>query len=182
MRQTLILVVLAGLYAGQLSAQEKEAAMTAFKLSSSAFGQNQSIPAKYSCEGEDVSPPLAWEGAPAGAKSFALICDDPDAPGGNWVHWVIWNVPGTALGLPANVAKTETVAALGGARQGLNGWPKLGYNGPCPPRGLHHYHFKLYALDAVLELPPKAGKRQLEDAMKGHILGQTELVGTYQRK
>ncbi|MCS7048464.1 MAG: YbhB/YbcL family Raf kinase inhibitor-like protein [Verrucomicrobiae bacterium] len=155
------------------------------KLSSAAFAAGQRIPQKYTGEGADISPPLSWEGAPAGTKSFALICDDPDAvrvAGKVWVHWVIWNIPGTATGLPENVEKKEVV--LNGARQGMNSWPRLGYNGPMPPpgHGVHHYHFKLYALDAVLDLPPRATKQQLEAAMKGHILAEAELIGTYEQK
>jgi Raf kinase inhibitor-like YbhB/YbcL family protein len=157
------------------------------KLISPSFAANQRIPTQFTGEGVDVSPPLQWENAPAATKSFALICDDPDAmsvAGVVWVHWVIWNIPGTAKELTENVAKTETVKALDGAHQGINTWPRLGYNGPMPPpgHGVHHYHFKLYALDTVLALPPKATKAQLETAMKGHILAQTEYVGTYERK
>lgn len=157
------------------------------KLTSPAFQPNQRIPSKYTGEGADVSPPLKWEGAPAGTQSFALICDDPDAmsvAGHVWDHWLIWNIPASTTELPENVAKTETVPALGGARQGLNSWPRVGYNGPMPPRGhgVHHYHFKLYALDTVLELPAKANKKQLLDAMKGHVLAEAELIGTYERK
>lgn len=155
------------------------------KLSSPLFQHGQPIPKQFTGEGADISPPLKWEGAPASTKSLALICDDPDAmsvAGKVWVHWVIWNIPATATGLPENVEKKEIV--LGGARQGMNSWPRLGYNGPMPPpgHGVHHYHFKLYALDTVLDLPPRATKSQLEAAMKGHILAETELVGTYERK
>ncbi|NQU11997.1 YbhB/YbcL family Raf kinase inhibitor-like protein [bacterium] len=157
------------------------------KLSSPAFQSNQRIPTKHTGEGADVSPALQWEGAPAGAKSFALVCDDPDAlsvAGKVWDHWVIWNIPAAAKELPENVAKTETVPVLGGARQGMNTWPRLGYNGPMPPpgHGVHHYHFKLYALGTVLNLAPRATKAQLEAAINGHVLGQAELVGTYERK
>ena len=154
------------------------------KLTSPSFVANAAIPKKFTGEGADVSPMLRWEGAPPGVKSFALICDDPDAPMGTWDHWVIWNIPGMATGLPENVAKTETVAALGNAKQGMNTWPRLGYNGPMPPpgHGVHHYHFKLYALDTMLELPAKSTKKQLEAAMQGHILAQGELVGTYERR
>ena len=157
------------------------------KLTSTAFAENQWIPTKHTGEGADVSPVLKWTGAPAGVKSFALICDDPDAlsvAGKIWDHWLIWNIPATMTELPENVAKTETVAPLGGARQGLNGWPRLGYNGPMPPpgHGVHHYHFKLYALDTVLPLPAQATKPQLETAMQSHVLAQTELIGTYERK
>lgn len=157
------------------------------KLSSPSFTASQRIPTKFTGEGVDVSPQLKWEGAPAETKSFALICDDPDAmsvAGVVWVHWVIWNIPGAAKELPENVAKTETVKALGEARQGMNTWPRLGYNGPMPPpgHGVHHYFFKLYALDTILALPVKSTKAQLEAAMKEHILAQTEYIGTYERK
>jgi Raf kinase inhibitor-like YbhB/YbcL family protein len=155
------------------------------KLSSPSFQHNQRIPAKFSGEGADVSPALKWEGAPAGTKLFALVCDDPDAmsvAGKVWDHWLIWNIPATATELPENVEKKETV--LGGAKQGMNGWPRLGYNGPMPPpgHGVHHYHFRLYALDNVLSLPAKATKQQLLDAIKGHVLAETVLTGTYERK
>ncbi len=157
------------------------------KLTSTAFVANQRIPTKYTGEGVDISPALKWTDAPAGVKSFALICDDPDAlsvAGKVWDHWLIWNIPATVTELPENVVKTATVAALGGARQGMNSWPWLGYNGPMPPpgHGVHHYHFKLYALDAVLNLPAKATKPQLEAALKGHVLAETQLTGTYERK
>jgi Raf kinase inhibitor-like YbhB/YbcL family protein len=165
----------------------KGTTMAEFKLSSPGFRHNQPIPAKFTCEGQDVSPSLKWEGAPAGTKSFALICDDPDAQsvaGFVWVHWVIWGIPATAMGLPENVAKTESVPALGGAMQGENSWPRPGYNGPCPPpgHGVHHYHFKLYALDMEPSLKPRATKHQLEEAVRGHVLAMAELVGTYQRQ
>lgn len=168
-------------------AAEKEATMASFTLSSSAFAANQPIPKKHTGEGPDVSPALTWAGAPAGAKSFALICDDPDAQsvaGHVWVHWVVYGIPATTTALPENVAKTDSVAALGGAKQGMTDFKRVGYGGPMPPRGhgVHHYHFKLYALDTELNLPAKVIKKQVEDSMKGHILAQAELVGTYERR
>jgi len=155
----------------------------AFALTSPAFKPDDRIPAKYTGEGADVSPPLEWSDPPEGAKSFALICDDPDAPMGTWDHWLLWNLAGDLRKLPENVAKTETVAALGGARQGKNSWPKIGYNGPMPPKGhgTHHYHFDLYALDTALDLKTGADKKALLAAMKGHILGKATLMGTYSR-
>ena len=158
--------------------------MTQFTLSSPGFRHNQPIPVKHSCEGADVSPALKWEGAPVGTKNFALICDDPDAPSGSWVHWVIYGIPASTTALPENVAKTDTIAALGNAKQGVNDSGKVGYGGPCPPRGhgVHHYHFRLHALDTDLNLAPRVTRRQLEAAMKGHILAQAELIGTYERK
>lgn len=155
--------------------------MAKLTISSGSFRHNQPIPAKHTCEGADVSPPLKWEGAPAGTKSFALIVDDPDAPGGPWVHWVIYGIAATTGELPEGVAKTDTVGAM---KQGVNDFGRVGYGGPCPPRGhgVHHYHFRLYALDAELKLAPRLSRPQLEAAMKGHVVAQTELVGTYQRE
>jgi Raf kinase inhibitor-like YbhB/YbcL family protein len=163
--------------------QQKEANMAQFTLSSHSFRNNQPMPAKNSCEGADASPALKWEGAPAGTKGFALIADDPDSPGGTWVHWVAYNIPAGTDALPENVAKTDTVAALSGFRQGMSDFGRVGYGGPCPPRGhgVHHYHFRLYALDVELNLAPRVRRHQLEAAMKGHVLAETELVGTYQR-
>ena len=182
-RGLLIALMLAAFLATS-RADGKKATMAGFKLSSTSFRHNQPVPAKFTCEGQDVSPALKWENAPAGTKSFALICDDPDAPAGTWVHWVIWGIPATATGLPENVAKTESVPALGAA-QGENSWPRLGYSGPCPPpgHGVHHYHFKVYALDMEKPaLQPRATKQQLEEGMRGHVLAMAELVGTYQRQ
>ena len=177
-RSVLTVAVLSAAWSLVLAA-EKEVSM---KLTSPSVSEGQAIPAKFSGEGADVSPALKWEGAPAGTKSFALICDDPDAPVGTWDHWLIWNIPPTMTELPENVEKKETV--LGTARQGMNGWPRLGYNGPMPPRGhgKHRYFFKLYALDTELSVPARANKKQLEQAMKGHVLAQAELMGTYERK
>ena len=182
-RGLLVVLTLAVLLATS-RAERKEASMAEFKLSSPGFRHNQPVPAKFTCEGQDVSPTLKWEGAPAGTKSFALICDDPDAPAGTWVHWVIWGIPATATGLPENVARTESVTALGGTKQGENSASRLGYGGPCPPpgHGVHHYHFKVYALDMEPALKPRATKHQLEEAMRGHVLAMAELVGTYQRQ
>jgi Raf kinase inhibitor-like YbhB/YbcL family protein len=148
---------------------------------SSAFDQGHPIPVKYTCRGEDVSPPIKWEGAPANTKSFALICDDPDAPGGTWVHWVIYNHPSDAPSLPENTAKSETLP--NGAAQGRNSFQNIGYGGPCPPSGkAHRYFFKVYALDTLLTLDSRPDKEKLLAAMKGHILAQGQLMGTYQRE
>ena len=149
-------------------------------LSSPAFAAGASIPAVYSCDGKDQSPPLRWTGAPAGTKSFALIMDDPDAPAGTWVHWLIFNIPAQATGLPEAVRPAATLDD--GSVQGTNSWRRLGYGGPCPPRGQHRYFFKLYALDAMLSLSSSAGKADLLRAMEGHILAQAELMGVYRRR
>lgn len=158
--------------------------MNAFTVSSPSIRHNEPIPARFTCSGEDVSPMLTWAGAPKEAKSFALICDDPDAPSGTWVHWVIFNIPADVTQLPEGLAKSDIVSAVKGAKQGVNDFHKVGYGGPCPPQGhgVHHYHFKLYALDKELNLRPGVTKRQLEDAMRGHILAQTELIGTFERR
>ena len=150
-------------------------------LTSSAFAEGASIPSKYTADGEDVSPPLKWANVPAGAKSLALICDDPDAPVGTWVHWVLYGLPADTAELPEAVPATKTIA--GGARQGTNDFKRIGYGGPAPPKGApHRYHFKLYALDAELDLDPGATKQALLRAMEGHVLAQGQLMGTYQRK
>ena len=155
----------------------------AFSISSSAFGPNGKIPSKYTCEGNDVSVPLSWSGAPAGTKSFALIEDDPDAPDPRapkmtWVHWVLYNIPAAANGLPEAVQKS---ALPQGTRDGLNDWKRTGYGGPCPPIGQHRYFHKLYALDTVLPDLGTPTKAQLEKAMQGHVLAQAELIGTYEK-
>ncbi|NJD86386.1 MAG: YbhB/YbcL family Raf kinase inhibitor-like protein [Betaproteobacteria bacterium] len=152
-------------------------------LKSTAFAADGEIPARYTCEGEDVSPPLAWSGAPAGTKSFALIVDDPDAPDPaapkmTWVHWVLYDIPANAGGLYEDVDPAKLPA---GTREGVNDWGRTGYGGPCPPIGRHRYFHKLYALDAVLGDLGRPKKAALEKAMKGHVLAEAVLVGTYQK-
>lgn len=151
-----------------------------FKLSSPAFADGQMIPPKYTADGEDISPPLAWEGLPQGTQSLVLICDDPDAPVGIWVHWLIWNIPKDAGSLPENVPMQKQLA--NGDRQGVNDFGRIGYGGPAPPGGTHRYFFRLYALNTVLDLPAGASRAQLEKAMKGRILGQAQLMGKYARR
>lgn len=144
------------------------------KLKSSAFENEQPIPQKYTCQGEDVSPPLIIEGAPQGTESLVLIVDDPDAPNGTFDHWLAWNIPPSTANLPEGAQVPK---------QGKNHFGKNLYKGPCPPLGApHHYHFKVYALDILLDLPDGSSKKQLEFAMKNHILAKGELIGTYQRK
>jgi Raf kinase inhibitor-like YbhB/YbcL family protein len=153
----------------------------ALEIKSTAFKNNEYIPPKYTCEGKDVSPPLGWTGAPGGTKSFALICDDPDAPMGTWVHWVVWDIPAGTSSLPEGVPKSD--ALDDGAQQGMTDFRRVGYGGPCPPPGKpHRYFFKLYALDVdKLNLKPKSSKKDLLAAMKGHILAQAELIGLFKR-
>jgi Raf kinase inhibitor-like YbhB/YbcL family protein len=148
-------------------------------ITSSSFAAGEMIPPTYTCDGKDLSPPLQWSGAPPETRSFALISDDPDAPGGTWVHWVVWNIPASVNSLEENQLKKESPP--GGARQGTNDFRRVGYGGPCPPSGTHRYYFRLYALNLVLDLPGTTTKAQLEKAMKGHILAQAELMGKYRR-
>lgn len=151
-----------------------------FEIKSSAFEENGVIPKKYTCDGEDLSPPLEWKNPPEGTKSYALISDDPDAPVGTWVHWVIYDLPSGMEKLPEGVPAEETLS--NGVKQGLTDFRRVGYGGPCPPPGSYHrYYFKLYALDTKLNLPPRATKAKLLEAMKGHILGEAQLVGRYRR-
>lgn len=151
-----------------------------FQISATAFSNGELIPKKFTCDGPDVSPPLSWKDAPAATQSFALIMDDPDAPVGTWVHWVLYNLTANTKELPEGVEKQEQLGS--GALQGRNDFRKIGYGGPCPPPGKpHRYYFKLYALDGKLDLKAGATKLDLERAMKGHILGETELMGGYGR-
>jgi Raf kinase inhibitor-like YbhB/YbcL family protein len=150
-----------------------------FEMKSTAFAQGEAIPSKYGCDGDDISPPLEWGDPPEGTRSLALICDDPDAPVGTWVHWVLFNLPAETRALSEAVPPDAELAD--GSRHGQNSWRRLGYGGPCPPSGTHRYFFKLYALDTVFNLASGAGKEQLLQAMEGHILGQAEVMGIYCR-
>jgi len=153
-----------------------------FDLTSSAFGAGATIPRRHTCDGEDVSPPLAWEGAPSSTAAFALVVHDPDAPAGDWVHWVLYDLPGHASELPEDVGDAERLDNLGEAIQGRNDFGKIGWGGPCPPRGKpHRYVFTLYALDARLGLEPGARRGDVERAVKSHALGRAEVLGTYSR-
>lgn len=150
------------------------------EIKSSAFQEGGEIPKKYTCSGENVSPPLSFSGIPEGTKSLALICDDPDAPGGTWVHWVVYDLPAKTAGLPENVPKTERLE--NDAAQGLTDFGRIGYGGPCPPPGAYHrYFFKIYALSKMPGLSPGATKAQLLSAMEGSILSETQLIGRYKR-
>lgn len=152
----------------------------AMTVTSTAFREGEVIPKQYTADGKDLSPPLAWTGVPEGTKSLALICDDPDAPRGTWVHWVLWDLPPEAHKLPEGLPAQDTLPR--GAKQGKNDFGKVGYNGPAPPRGSpHRYYFKLYALDVMLDLAPGATKKQLLEGMGSHLLAQGQLMGKYQR-
>jgi len=152
----------------------------AFQIKSAAFEANGNIPRKYTCDGPDVSPPLAWTDPPARTQSLSLIMDDPDAPVGTWVHWVLYDLPADTRTLPESVPKDRELAS--GAKQGVNDFRRIGYGGPCPPPGpAHRYFFKLYALDAKTNLKPGASKAELLRAMEGRILAQAELIGRYGR-
>jgi Raf kinase inhibitor-like YbhB/YbcL family protein len=149
------------------------------QLTSDAFAHEGPIPVQYACTGEDSSPALSWNEPPEGTQSFALIMDDPDAPAGTWVHWVLFNIPASARGLSEAIPSGETLPD--GSMHGENSSGNLGYNGPCPPSGTHHYFFKLYALDETLGLSAGADKGELLQAMEGHILAQDELMGTFSK-
>ena len=151
----------------------------AFEMTSAAFASGQAIPRAYTCDGEDISPPLEWGNPPAGTQSFALLCDDPDAPGGTWVHWVLYNLPDHARSLSEGLLPHAELSD--GGRHGENSWGRLGYGGPCPPSGTHRYFFTLYALDQVLELPAGATKEQVLRVMEGHVMAEAELMGIYSR-
>jgi Raf kinase inhibitor-like YbhB/YbcL family protein len=137
------------------------------------------IPTDHTCDGTNISPPLSWSGVPDGTKSLALICDDPDAPAGTWVHWVLYNIPPTATELPRNIPPDRSLDS--GARHGINDFRKYGYGGPCPPGGTHRYYFKIYALDSELALKPGVTKAELLKTMAGHIRAEGRLMGKYKR-
>jgi Raf kinase inhibitor-like YbhB/YbcL family protein len=150
----------------------------ALNLSSASFQADGDIPAKFTCDAQGVSPALQWDAPPAETRSFALIADDPDAPTKTMVHWVLYDVPADARSLPEGMAKDARLPD--GSRQGTNDHGTIGYSGPCPPRGVtHHYFFKLYALDSTIDLQPAAGKEDLEQAMEGHILAESQLIGRF---
>lgn len=179
-RKTCCLVIVLFLllfYSYQSKAQGGE--KMEIKIKSTAFTEGGMIPKKSTCDGMDVSPPLTWNSVPEGTKSFALICDDPDAPMGTWVHWVIFNLPGDTKVLPENIPRQKTLAS--GAKQGINDFRKIGYGGPCPPGGTHRYYFKLYALDTEINLGAGATKAELLKAMEGYILAEGQLMGKYRR-
>ena len=150
------------------------------KITSSAFEDGGLIPPQYTCDGEDISPPLQWDAVPEGTKSVALICDDPDAPIGTFVHWVLFNLPADTKELAEGIPKGTTLP--NGAQQGTSDFGRIGYGGPCPPSGTHRYFFRIYALDTQIDLAPGARKPDLLNAMQGHILAQGQLMGKYKRR
>jgi Raf kinase inhibitor-like YbhB/YbcL family protein len=158
---------------------EKGGSNMAIKVTSTAFKDGEIIPKQYTCDGNDISPPLTWSGAPQETKSIALICDDPDAPMGTWVHWVLFNLPPASNALPAEVSSARVLD--NGAKHGKNDFRRFGYGGPCPPGGTHRYYFKVYALDSVLDLDPGITKADLVKAMQGHIIAEGRLMGRYKR-
>jgi Raf kinase inhibitor-like YbhB/YbcL family protein len=149
--------------------------MNKLKVFSPSFRDGEFIPDKFTCDGENISPEIKWEGVPEDAESLILICDDPDAPGGDFVHWVVFNIPPDKMGLEEN-AKISGIADLG-----MTDFGRRGYGGPCPPSGIHHYHFKVYALDQVIDAEKTIDKYRLLEKMRGHILAQGEIVGLYKR-
>jgi len=162
------------------SAQEKAPPQSSFRIESAAFKEGALIPARFSCQGENVSPPLAWTDPPAGTRSFALIVEDPDAPAGTWIHWVVYNLPAQARAMEENTPKQDELS--NGGLQGTTSFGSVGYGGPCPPPGkAHRYFFRLYALDAVLNLQAGATKADVLAALKGHVVGEAQLMGRFKR-
>jgi Raf kinase inhibitor-like YbhB/YbcL family protein len=167
--------------AGARRTEESAMPTASVTLTSAAFASGDTIPGVHTCDGRDASPPLRWTQGPEGTTCWSLICDDPDAPGRTWVHWVLYDVPAETRMLPEGVFPREILE--NGGRQGKNDFGRIGYGGPCPPPGKpHRYYFKIYALDTLLGLAPRATKDDVEKAMKGHILAQGELMGTYKRR
>lgn len=176
MKERTLTAVLLGCILMPLAVMGKEARdMTGITITSPAFAHMAAIPARYTCDGRDINPPLRIDGVMQGAKSLALVLDDPDAPAGVWVHWVAWNIPPHTREIKEN-------SLPAGAIQGLNSWKRNIYGGPCPPSGSHRYFFKIYALDTVFDLASSSDKATLERAMHGHIIARGELIGTYRKK
>jgi Raf kinase inhibitor-like YbhB/YbcL family protein len=178
MRKALWFILTLGFVLSFLTESRAENASGGFSLTSTAFAAGQPIPKRYTCDGENVSPPLAWSGAPAAAKSFVLIVDDPDAPGGTFTHWLVFNLPPTAKSLPEGL---KPAALPAGAAEGVNGFGKADYGGPCPPKGRHRYVHQLYALDTRLSGLTRPTRKELDAALQGHVLARATLMGTYQR-
>jgi hypothetical protein len=175
----LFLLLLLYTFQGKTESGSATVGEEGMRVTSTAFKEGGMIPKIYTCDGPNVSPPISWDSVPEGAKSLALICDDPDAPMGIWVHWVIFNIPPGGGELPENVPHERVLP--NGAKQGINDFHTIGYGGPCPPGGTHRYYFRLYALDKEIELEAGATKADLLKAMEGHILAKGELMGRYRR-
>ena len=185
MIRVVCLLMAAGMFLGACR-EKKEVEMKAkgdetmaITVTSTVFEEGGMIPKQYTCDGADISPPLSWSGVPEETGSLALVADDPDAPAGTWVHWVLFNIPADTSELAANVALDQILA--GGTRNGVNDFDRFGYGGPCPPGGTHRYFFKLYALDSMLDLSGRVTKDNLLGAMEGHILAEGQLMGKYRR-
>ena len=180
MKILIVLLVLFSSFDGSLLNQTKTGGeKMEIKLTSLAFKEGDFIPKKYTCDGENVSPPLEWSGIPVTTKSIALICDDPDAPMGTWVHWVVFNIPANVTKLKEKISSHKVLED--GAAQGNNDFRKIGYGGPCPPSGIHRYFFKIYALDKRIGLTPGATKDELIKEMEGHVLSEGKLMGKYSK-
>ncbi len=173
-RQEMIIIISFAILFGQNFKDENQK----MNITSSAFSSEELIPPKYTCDGENISPPLSWSHAPKSTRSFVLICDDPDAPMGTWDHWILFNIPVEIAAFPENISVSE----LSGIKSGRNSWGRNGYGGPCPPSGTHRYFFKLYALDSMLSVQEGSSKKEIENAMDGHILAEAVLMGRYKRK
>lgn len=175
-----LLTILSAIVYGEKKEYKKAREGEVMRLTSKAFQNEGIIPSLYTCDGGDFSPPLEWTDVPPDVKSFALICDDPDAPMGTWVHWVIFNIPAEARSLEEKIPKSEVLKNE--ICQGINDFRKIGYGGPCPPSGVHRYFFKLYALDTILKPEKNVTKDKLLKMIKGHILADAQLIGKYTRK
>jgi len=175
----LMIILVGALVIGWLPPVAANQGGEVMELKSTAFVQGGKIPGRYTCDGQNISPPLEWGAVPTGTESLAIICDDPDAPVGTWVHWIYYDIPAGVTQLPEQVRAVERPAI--GGRQGINDFHKVGYGGPCPPGGIHRYYFKIFALNAMLNLSAGTSKSQLLKAMNEHILGQAELMGVYRR-
>lgn len=184
MIRLLMVLVLAGVGPANIvvvPAAKEAKTVQKLDLTSTAFHAGETIPQKHTCDGADLSPALSWTKPPAGTHSLALLCEDPDAPVGLWVHWVLWGIPADSTSLPEGVSKEKTLEA--GLVQGSNDFKRIGYGGPCPPQGKpHRYFFRLYALDAAPALRPGATRKELRKAIEGHVIGEGELMGRYARK
>ena len=183
--QAIVFAAMIGCDASKPTERQKGRPAMNITVTSKAFAPGQAIPREYTGEGDDISPPLRWTGAPSETQELVLICDDPDAPRPEpWVHWVIYGIPLGVDALPAGVDPSPSPPIPSGAKQGVNSWEKVGYGGPLPPRGhgAHHYHFKLYALDTELDLAAGLSKESVLEAIAGHVLAEGELIGTYERK